>query len=108
MPAAVPLALVFAAAATGYQTYSANQATQHAKGAAEAEQTAMNAQIEDAKKTTAADTTSKAAAGAGTQAAAIAALRASLSASSGMGGSILTTPQGAAPAPTTTKTLLGI
>ena len=85
-----------------------NQQTQHAKGAEEAQNTLMNAQI---AKQTAADKAAQqkqADTGSATQASALAALRASMSASAGMGGSILTGPSGAAPAPTSTKSLLGV
>lgn len=107
MPAAVPIALAVVAATTVYQGVEANQQAQHAKGAAQAQQTAMDAQIKDA---TAADESNKktqADAGATTQARAMAAIRAAMSSGSGMGGTILTGGQGAAPAPTQQKTLLG-
>jgi hypothetical protein len=108
MPATASIvAVTLAAAGTGYQAYQTNQQIQHAKGAAQAEQTAMNAQIDTANKQTAADQTAKANTGSATQAAALAALRASMSASSGFGGSILTSPTGTTPAPIQGKTLLG-
>jgi regulator of protease activity HflC (stomatin/prohibitin superfamily) len=108
MPAAVPILLAVTAATAVGSMVEQNQQTQHAKGAAEAQNTAMQAQIDQQTKTDAATQTQKANQGSATQAAALAALRASMSASSGMGGSILTSPTGTTPAPTTTKSLLGV
>lgn len=108
MAAAVPLAAVIVSAlAAGGSAVEANQQTQHAKGAAQAEATAMNSQIATADATTKATAAQKADVGSSTQSAALAALRASMSAGSGMGGSILSTPEGSSVAPTSGKTLLG-
>ena len=110
MPAAVPwVAMAVTALAAGGSAVEANQQTQHAKGAAEAQNTAMQAQIDQQTKADAATQTQKADQGSATQAAALAALRASMSDSSGMGGSILTSPTGTTGmAPTQTKSLLGV
>ena len=103
--AAVIGATVLSTSATAVM---ANQQTQHAKGAAQAEATAANAAVDQQTKADAAATQQKANQGSATQAAALAALRASMSASSGMGGSILTSPTGTPPAPTAGKSLLGL
>jgi type II secretory pathway pseudopilin PulG len=105
MPAAVPIALAVAAASTVYQAVDANQQRQHAKGAAQAQQTAMDAQIkaqDDQDKATKNAKGREANAG---QAQALAAIRAAMS-TSGMSGTVLSGPS-SAPAPTSTKTLLG-
>lgn len=107
----VTAAVITAVAAAGGATYSAvqqNQQVQHAKGAAQAQKTAADAQVAAADKQTQANKDAKKEQASTTQAAAIAALRASMSAASGAGGSILTSPQGSAPAPTGSKSLLGI
>jgi hypothetical protein len=104
MPAAA-LAVIAGGAAL-YQGISSNQTAQHAKGAAQAEQTAINAQANTASQQDAANKQQQANSASSTQAASIAALRASLSSSSS-NSSILTGPQGAAAAPTQAKTLLG-
>ncbi len=85
----------------------ANQQIQHAKGAAEAEGAAINAQLNQAQKDSQTATSSAAGASKSSQAAAIAALKASLSTQGNLGGTILTGPQGAAPAPVSQKQLLG-
>lgn len=109
MPAAVPIAaLVVAAAGTTYGAVESNQQAQHAKGAAQAQATQAQAQIDQQKKADTATQTAKGANASATQASAIQALRASLSANSGFGGSLLTSGQGTGTAaPTATKTLLG-
>lgn len=104
--AAIGSALALAPAIFG--AVQANQAKQHAIGAAQAEETAIDSQITDATKQTADATKTVATQASGVQAAALAALKASLSATSGSGGTILTSPTGAAPAPTAQKTLLGL
>lgn len=107
MPAAIPL--IAAVITTTAGLYEANQQTQHAKGAAQAQQDAMTKQAADAATADKNTMAKKADVGSATQQAAIQALRASMSASSGAGGTILTGPQGqTGMAPTTTKTLLGI
>ena len=98
-----------AALSAGGSAIEANQEKQHQKGAAQAQQTAMDAQIKTAQDQDTASKTQMANQGSATQAAAIAALRASMSASSGMGGSILTSPTGTTGmVPTQTKSLLGV
>ena len=98
-----------AALSAGGSAVEANQEKQHAKGAAEAQATAMDQQVKTADEQDKANQTQKANQGSATQAAALAALRASMSASSGMGGSILTSPTGTTGmAPTQTKSLLGV
>lgn len=112
MPAAVPIALAVVAAtsvaATGYQISQANQARRDAAEKSNAQQNAINDQIKAQATQDKADTKSKEDAGSATQSAALNALRASMSVDKSMGGTILTGGQGAAPAPTQTKTLLGI
>lgn len=93
--------------AGGGQMIMANQQTQHAKGAAEAQATAMDAQAKDLATKDAANLEAKRNQGAATQNAAIAAIRASMSAGSGMGGTILGGGAGTTVAPTAQKTLLG-
>lgn len=106
MPVAA-LAVVAAAAAI-YSGVEANQQQQHAKGAAEAQATAADAQIADQTKKDETVQQTKGANATTTQSAAIKALRASMSANSAFGGSILTGSQGTGTAaPTTTKSLLG-
>lgn len=107
MPAAIPIAIAVMAASTVYSGVESNQQAQHAKGAAEAEKTAMDGQIADAKKMGEADKVAKANTGGASQGAAIAALKASMSSGGSMGGSILSGGAGAAAAPTASKTLLG-
>lgn len=97
-----------AALAGGTQAIMANQQAQHAKGAAQAQETAMNAQVADQKKIDAADLTKKADSASATRAAAMNAIKASMSTTGQMGGTILTGGGGAAPAPTANKTLLGV
>jgi hypothetical protein len=87
-----------------------NQAKQQAKGAANAAQDQQNQvykALADQKKADAANLNLQQTQGGASQAAALAAIRASMSANSGAGGTILTGPQGAMAAPTQTKTLLG-
>lgn len=108
MPAAIPIAaVVVSALAAGGAAVEANQQTQHAKGAAQAEQTAMNNQVAAANAADAQNKTQQANTGSATQSAALAALRASMSAGSGFGGSLLTNPSSSGIAPTQGKTLLG-
>lgn len=99
---------IVAALTAAGSAYQQNQQTQHAKGAAEAQQKLMEGQVDAAKKLDANAATAKAQAGSATQAAALAALRASMSAGSGFGGSLLTNPSNSALAPTQGKTLLGV
>ena len=97
-----------AALAGGAQAVEANQQTQHAKGAAQAQAAQAQAAVDQQTATDKAAATANANTGTTTQQAAINALRASMSASSGMGGSILTSPAtNTTPAPTATKSLLG-
>lgn len=107
--AAVPLiAVALSLAGTAVE---ANQAKQQAKGTANAakdQQNQLQGQIDTQKKTDAANIANKGNAATATSSQALAAIRASMSANSSAGGTILTGPQGAAPAPTTSKTLLGV
>lgn len=105
MAAGAAIAVISALAATG-GAVEANQQTQHAKGAAQAEAQAMNDQATAAAATDKANLAKQADKGTSTQNAALAALKASMAASNS--NSILTSPTGAAPAPTQTKTLLGL
>lgn len=107
MPAAIPILIAVTAGAAVASAVQKNQEVQHAKGAAQAQETALNNQITAQKQTDAQNKSAKDSAAAGTQASALAALRASMSASSGFGGTLLTGPTGAQAAPTATKTLLG-
>ena len=108
MPAAIPILVAVTAASSIYQAVDANQQRQHAKGAAEAQKTAMNAQMADLKKSEDVNKTQKADAGKANQAAAMEAVRSAMSTNNAGGGTILTGPQGAAPAPIAQKTLLGL
>jgi hypothetical protein len=115
MPAAIPIALALTAAATAYGAVEQNQQIQHAKGAAQANQTTMDAQLKEANKQSEdlkkqqADA-AKAAQGTQenmAQTLQSQRLRALTSGSQGLQSSILTSPLGASTAPTATKTLLG-
>lgn len=105
-PAAAMWAVAAITAATAtYQGVAANQQTQHAKGAAQAQQTEMDAQVKAAndlditKQKQSSDAAAAAAAGnANAMAKTLYARRQS---------SILTDPTSDQSAPTTTKTLLG-
>lgn len=92
---------------TGVGLIEGNQQKQHALGAAQAEQTAMNNQVAAANAQDKQNKTAQANQGSAVQAAALAALRASMSAGSGFGGSLLTNPSSSGIAPTQGKTLLG-
>lgn len=107
MPAAIPLLVAVTAGSAIYSGVEANKERQHAKGAAEAQETANNAALADEKKTEQANVTAKGVQANSTHAAALSALKASLS-STGGGNTILTGPQGAAAAPIAQKTLLGL
>jgi len=114
MPASAPvigaiITAVTAAATTTATMVDANQQRQHAKGAAQAQEDKMTAQLDAAKTADDQAKKDKASAGSSTQAAALAALRASMSAASSSGGTILTSGQGTqGPAPLASKTLLGV
>lgn len=108
MPAAIPILIAVTAATAVAGAVEQNQQIQHAKGAAQAQKTAMDAQIKTATDADAATQKQKADVGGSTQAAAIAALRASMTSGTGMGNTILTSPTGTGgAAPTVGKTLLG-
>lgn len=107
MPVVPFIPLIAAGLTVGAGAVMSNQATQHAKGAAQAQETAMNGQVEKANALDTADKNAKATNAGSTQAAAIAAIRASMTTKNSAGGTILTGPLGAPPAPTATKTLLG-
>lgn len=112
MPAAVPAILAITAATTAaaatYTAVDSNQQRQHAKGAAEAQETKMKEQVALAEKTSAADKKAKATQASSTQQSALAAIRANLSAGSSFGGTLLTDPNAQQQAPTTSKSLLGM
>lgn len=108
MPAAIPLLVAVTAGSAIYSGVEANQERQHAKGAQQAQDTALNAKIDEQKKADLNQKTAKGTQASVTQSAAIAALKASMSTAGQMGGTILTGGQGAAPAPIASKTLLGI
>ena len=105
MPAAIPILVAVTAATATYGAVNANQQAQHAKGAAQAEAQTMNDQVAGAQATDLANKKKMADASSGTRDAAIAALKASMTAS---GGGTIGSPSGVAPAPTATKTLLGV
>lgn len=113
MPAAAPwIAIAVASAATAYQGIAGNQQAQHAKGAAQAQETAMNAQIKGAQDLDLAkqkQSAESAAAGASANATAASKLlarkRTLIGGSSTPDSSILSS--GSDTAPTITKTLLG-
>lgn len=122
MPAAPAVIAAWAAVAvttvaTTYQGIEHNQEVQHAKGAAEAQQTSMNAQIDEQKKAMADQEKQSADAAAGAATAASTAndatasaesrKRAMASGTSNAGSTILTSPLGAPAAETFSKTLLG-
>lgn len=107
MPAAVPIAVAVAAGATAYQGIAANQQAQHAKGAAQAQKTEIDAQVKAAGEADAAGKKNKQQQAGANNSAAMAAVRAAMSASTASNGTILTGGFGAAPASTTKKTLLG-
>lgn len=107
MPAVVPALIAISAGAAVAGAVQSNQATQHAKGAAQAQQTAMDAQVKKAGDLDAAEKKSKNDNASATATAAMSALRASMSTENLLGGTILTGGSGAAPAPTAGKTLLG-
>lgn len=104
MPAAPWVAAAIAASTATYQGIEANQQAQHAKGAAQAEQTRMDAQAKAASDLAAQDKTNK------TKAAADSA-QANAAANSLYNrkrlATILTDPSASAAAPIATKTLLG-
>lgn len=111
-----PVALAANAVAFGAQVYQgvqANQEKQHAIGAAEAEQTAIQGQIAAADKAKAdSDAASAATAAAQVganreQSAAIVKAKAKASGTASSQGSILTSPLGATSAPIVIKSLLG-
>lgn len=110
MPAAIPILIAATAVSAGTAVYGAvqqNQQVQHAKGAAQAQETAMNNQLTLANQKDEQTKTAKASQGSSTQASALAAIKAAMSASSGFGGTLLTSGTGTQAAPTATKTLLG-
>lgn len=106
-----PVALIataLASAGTIGQMVMSNQATQHAKGAAQAEQTAMDAQLKSQQDKTTADTGTASGIAGSNSAQAMAAIRAALTKNSGFGGTLLTSGSGAPAAPVATKQLLGL
>lgn len=108
MPAAIPLLVAVTAGSAIYGGIEANQERQHAKGAAEAQKTEMDAQIAAQQKADTAGKNQKATQASATQQAALAAIKASMNTQGTMGGTILTGGAGAGPAPVAGKTLLGL
>lgn len=108
MPAAIPILVAVTAASAIYGGVEANQERQHAKGAAQAQEVKNNAAIEAQKKSDLAAQNQKSNQASSTQQAALAALRANMGTQGALGGTILTGPGGAAPAPAAAKTLLGV
>lgn len=106
MPAAVPIMLAITAATAVGGAIEQNQQVQHAKGAAQAQQTAMDAQNAAAEKQTAANQTTQSQTAQSGAAQKMAAALANMTAGGGDSGSI-TGASTMAPAPTTSKTLLG-
>lgn len=108
MPAAIPyIALAIASAGSVAGMVESNQATQHAKGSAEAQAKAMQDQVDTANKTDAATQKTKADTAQAGAAQKMAAALASMTATGGAGGTI--TGAGNMPAaPTAPKTLLGV
>lgn len=107
MPTALPyIALALATTATVGQAVEANQATQHAKGAAEAQKTAMDEQLKEADADTAAAKKSQAQTAQSGAAQKMAAILAQMTSAGGVSGTN-TGASNATPAPTSQKTLLG-
>lgn len=107
MPAAIPILVAVTAASSIYSAVDSNQQRQHAKGAAEAQKTSIDAEIASQKKDDQAAKSAKATNASANQKAAIAAIQSSMRNEGGMGGTILTGGSGAGPAPTQQKQLLG-
>lgn len=110
MPISLPVAMAImaattAAAATGSAVMQ-NQQIQHAKGAAQANQTAMNAQIKSADDQAKANQKNQSQTAQGGAAQKMAAALASMTSTGGMSGTI-TGASGMIPAQTQQKTLLG-
>lgn len=106
MPAVVPIMLAITAATAVGSAVEANQQTQHAKGAAQAQATAQQAQIDTANKQTAATQTQQSQTAQSGAAQKMAAALAGMTAQGGAGG----TNTGASMMPaadTMTKSLLG-
>jgi hypothetical protein len=107
MPAALPyIALAVTAATAVGGAVEQNQATQHAKGAAEAQAKAMQDQIDTATKTDTATAKTKSDTAQAGAAQKMAAALASMTATGGESGTI-TGASTAGAAPTAPKTLLG-
>ena len=107
MPAASPAILAITAGTAIYGAVQQNQQIQHAKGAAQAQETAINDQIKKQKDAEAASKTAANASAGANQSAALAAIRASMSAASNFGGTLLTSPSGTPSPNPGGKTLLG-
>lgn len=107
MPAAIPLLVAVTAASTIYGAVEQNQQVQHAKGAAEAQATALAGQEKKLTDATVETNANKSRTASSTQNAAMAAIKAAMSSQGGLGGTILTGPGGSAQTPIATKTLLG-
>jgi deoxyxylulose-5-phosphate synthase len=105
--AAVIVSAVVTAGATGYQASESQKAQLHAKDVADKQKQDTQNAISAQEAKDQANLKNKANTGGATQKQAIDAIRASMAASSGMGGTILTNPQGSPGTPTTSKTMLG-
>ena len=105
MPAAVPI--VAAVVTAGAMMVQGNQQEKKAEGLANEQKDALAKQQADLKATDAANLKNKANQAGASQKAAIDAIRASMSTSGSLGGTVLTGPMGAPVAPTASKTLLG-
>lgn len=106
MPAAVPIMLAITAATAVGGAVEANQQTQHAKGAAQAQATAENTQIASANAQTQATQTTQAQTAQAGAAQKMAAALANMTAAGGDSGSV-TGASSAPPAQTQSKSLLG-
>jgi Sec-independent protein translocase protein TatA len=112
MGAATPFvpAIITAVLGAGTVAVEANQAKKAQEGAQNAakdQQNQLNQQIDLQKKTDANNLNQQQTQAGASQQAAINAIRAAMSANSGMGGTILTGPQGASTPSIASKTLLG-
>lgn len=108
MAAAPVIAAIITAVGTGVEMNQQRQAAKGATNAANDQQKQIDQQIADQKKKDSANLNQQQSQAGASQKAALDAIRASMSATSASGGTILTGPQGAAVAPSAGKTLLGI
>lgn len=99
---------VYTAYSTTQSKNEARKQNEQASDLATEQRLATQDAIDKQKKQDEQNKEQKGIAASATQKSSIDAIRAAMSANSGAGGSILTGPQGAAPAPTQGKTLLGV